>query len=85
MVTDCISFFNKVPYEHFFRSVIQQLLYGLAYNSWLYQGESEHNLCVCAHKYLCEFIRDFLRLITFCFYVKYEYQIRWKKATFTQI
>lgn len=51
--SDCISFFNKVPCEHFFRSVTQQLLYGLVYNSWLYQGGfvHPHTIFVCTHKY----------------------------------
>ena len=37
-----------------FRSVTQQLLYGLAYNSWLYQGGVLHldTIFVCTHEYL---------------------------------
>lgn len=38
-----------------FRSVTQQLLYGLASNSWFYQGEVLHlnTIFVCTHEYLC--------------------------------
>ncbi len=56
MFTERISYSNEVQCEHFSRSVTQQLLYGLAYNSWLYQGGLVHlnAIFVCAQKCLCE-------------------------------